>query len=121
MNDARGDVLRITVTDTGETRLLRLTGEFDLAGVELFESRLEAAGTRAPQVLVVDVRELTFIDTSGVRALVTADLRLASQGGRLIVVKRPGPVDRVLKLMGLSDRLELVDEIPRELGLGGGP
>ena len=93
-------------------RLLRLNGELDMAGVDHFE-RLRAAD-RVPETgtFVLDLRELTFIDSSGLRALIMADQRVRSEGGRFIVVRGPDRVNQVMEMTGVAQHLELVDEPP---------
>ena len=91
--------------------LVSLLGEFDLAGVALFEEELDRV--RAPDAtLVVDLRGLTFIDSSGLRALVIADQEARAAGGRCVVVRGSEQVGQVLELTGIGERLELVDDLP---------
>ena len=111
--------LAIAVTEAGEARLLKLTGEFDLAGVALFERRLHAERGAVTRTAILDLRDLAFIDSSGLRALIQADLRLRDEGARLILVKGAGQVEDVLALTGLAERLELADDVPADLT--GGP
>jgi anti-anti-sigma factor len=58
------------------------------------------------------MRDLTFIDSSGLRAVVMADQRVRADGGRLIVVRGPARVNEVLEVTGVARRIELVDEPP---------
>jgi anti-sigma B factor antagonist len=93
-------------------RLLRLAGELDLAGVDQFGRLLTADQTTEAATFVIDMRELTFIDSSGLRALIMADQRVRAEGGRFIVVRGPDRVNEVLEKTGVAQRLELVDEPP---------
>ena len=102
-------LLEIDVSDTGGVRRLRLTGELDMAGIERFERLLTGSG---PATFVLDMRGLTFIDSSGLRALIMADERVRADGGRIIVVRGPDRVNDVLEVTGVAKRLELVDEPP---------
>ena len=104
-------MLEIAVSESGGVRLVRLTGELDLAGVDRFE-RLTAGRTPEANTFVLDLRELTFIDSSGVRALIMADRRVRGTGGRFIVVRGPERVNEVLEMTGVAQRIELVDEPP---------
>jgi anti-anti-sigma factor len=105
-------VLEIAVSDNGRVRLLRLTGELDLGGVDRFERLLTADQTSEAAMFVLDMRELTFIDSSGLRALIMADQRVRNEGGRFIVIRGPDPVNEVLEMTGVARRIELVDEPP---------
>ena len=93
-------------------RTLRLTGEFDMAGVYNFERLLTADGTPETATYVLDLRGLTFIDSSGLRALIMADQRVSAAGGRFIVVKGPERVNEVLEMTGVAKQIELVDQPP---------
>ena len=93
-------------------RVFRLAGEFDLAGVDRFERSLFVNQTPDAATFVLDMRELTFIDSSGLRAVVMADQRVRAAGGRLVVVRGPARVNEVLEVTGVAGHLELVDEPP---------
>ena len=105
-------MLEIAVSENGSVRQLRLTGELDLAGVDRFERLLTADETPEVATFVLDLRELSFIDSSGLRALIMADQRVRAEGGRFIVVRGPDRVNEVLEMTGVAQRIELVDEPP---------
>jgi anti-anti-sigma factor len=106
------EVLEIDVADREGLRVLRLKGELDMAGVEQFERLLSA--DRAPEAgkIVVDLRGLTFIDSSGLRALIMADQRVRDDGGRFVVVRGSDRVNQVLEMTGVAGHIEIVDEPP---------
>jgi anti-sigma B factor antagonist len=106
------ELLEIDVADSGGLRLLRLTGELDMAGVDRFERLLSADGSPEEGTFVVDLQRLTFIDSSGLRALIMADQRVRDEGGRFVVVRGPERVNQVLEVTGVSKQIELVDEPP---------
>ena len=110
--------LSITVANASRARVVRLTGEFDLAGVELFEDRPKDDGGDETKTTVFDLRDLEFMDSSGLRALIMAESRLRAAGDRVVVVvSSGGQVAELLSLTGVSARLEIADEIPARLGL----
>jgi anti-anti-sigma factor len=100
--------LRVHTVRHGDTHVIELAGEFDIAGVPAVERELERA--KDARSVVLDLRRLGFIDTSGVRVVVLAHRR---QPGRLTVVKGPHGVHRVFEICGLVKRLPFVDEPPR--------
>jgi anti-sigma B factor antagonist len=106
------ELLEIAVSESGGVRLLRLTGELDMAGVDRFERSLISDQIPEATTLVIDLRGLTFIDSSGVRALIMADHRVRAEGGRFIVVRGQDPVNEVLEMTGVARRVEFVDEPP---------
>jgi anti-sigma B factor antagonist len=83
-----------------------------MAGVDQFERLLTGDRTAETATVVLDLRGLTFIDSSGLRALIMADQRVRADGGRFIVVRGPDRVNEVLEVTGVARQVELVDEPP---------
>jgi anti-sigma B factor antagonist len=100
-----------TELDHGAPWLI-VSGELDLASAEQLETQLKQLETSEPDVLVLDLRELEFMDSTGLRAVIAADARARERGGRLVVVRAPEEVDRVFRLTRMDQHLELVDEPP---------
>jgi anti-sigma B factor antagonist len=92
--------------------LVRLTGELDMAGVDRFERSLTSDQSPEAGTFVLDLRALTFIDSSGLRAVIMADQRVRSEGGRFVVVRGSDRVNQVMEMTGVAQRIELVDEPP---------
>ena len=92
-----------------DVALIALTGEFDLAGVQKFEGELSKLEAENPGVVVVDLGGLSFMDSSGLRALVMADQRATKAGRRLAIVPGPPAVKRVFEITQLDGRLDLVE------------
>lgn len=99
----------VTTTDRPDGVLVRLVGELDLAGAPKLEDELRHVEQRGPAVIVLDLQELTFMDSSGLRALLTADARAREAGRRLVLVRGDERVQRVLAITRLDERLEIVD------------
>ena len=70
------------------------------------------------QHVVLDLRELTFIDSAGVRLIVNEDRLARSTGGRFSLIKGVGAAQRVLDLCGLSSRLDFGEAAPAPGGSG---
>jgi anti-sigma B factor antagonist len=88
---------------------LSLVGEFDLAAIERFEAGVERLEADAPETIIIDLSALTFMDSSGLRALVMADQRARRAGRRLAIVPGPPLVRRVFEVTQLTDRLDLIE------------
>ena len=69
--------------------------------------RIEAG---SPATLVVDLSKLSFLDSTGLRCIVTADERARQEGRRIVIVRGPDAVQRVFAITRLDDRLEMVDD-----------
>jgi anti-anti-sigma factor len=88
---------------------LALAGEFDLSNASQVEDALKEAETDRPSLLVIDLRELTFMDSTGLRVMVSADARARDDSRRLVVVQGPESVHRVFRITGLDDHLDIVE------------
>jgi anti-anti-sigma factor len=105
--------LEIEEERAGGTAILRLKGELDLATGEQAEAAI--ARTRGAERLVIDLRELSFVDSTGIQALLRANLTARQDGTELLVVRGPRPVARLFGLLELDAQLNVVDEVPQAL------
>jgi anti-sigma B factor antagonist len=71
------------------------------------------------QLIVLDLRELAFMDSSGVHTIVNASARARQLGRRLVVLRGPPDVDRVFKLTGNSSDVENGDVARFDLSIAG--
>lgn len=82
-------------------------GELDLATAGELEARLAELEAAEPDEVLLDLRELEFIDSSGVRLIVAADRAASRRGRRFAVVSGPPAVQRVLDISGVGGRLDV--------------
>ena len=95
------------VEERGDALIVKLTGELDLYNAHLVRDELAAAAARGPVRLIVDLSELTFIDSTGLGVLIEARKRLANPRAFMLVA--PGlETQRALEIAGL-DRLFAVE------------
>jgi anti-sigma B factor antagonist len=102
----------IDVQERESSALVRLSGEIDLAAVEAIETELLPLEDRFPTI-VLDLRGVTFLDSTGLRAIVSADSRARKNGFELKIIRGPEQIQKILYLSGLDKILPLVD--PEEL------
>jgi anti-sigma B factor antagonist len=86
--------------------LLLLRGELDLAAAASLRSQVDSV---AGMGLIIDLREVTFVDSSALRELLHARDALERRGGRLVLSGVPSAVQRLLELTGTA---ELFDTAP---------
>src|SRR5919107_1558184 len=99
------------VDDTVQVHL-RLSGDLDLYNApELDDALVAVEGEKWPTI-VLDLRELEFLDSMALRLIMRTDARAKQDGRRLVLVRGPEFIDRVLELSGLRDHLTLVDKPP---------
>ena len=97
-----------SVRDAGR-HTIGLRGEMDIANAADVERELlRVEATDAPAI-VLDLAELTFLDSTGIRLLLMADGRSRTNGERLVLRPPPQGVLRVLHLAGVADRLRFSD------------
>ena len=89
---------------------LELQGELDLTGAHELEEALLAAEAERPEAVVVDLRGVAFLDSTGLRTILSAQLRATVDGPRLILVPGPDRVQRLFALTGTADLLHFEDE-----------
>jgi anti-sigma B factor antagonist len=104
------DILEVTTQDSGARVTISLKGELDLSSVGKVQEELRRVEAEEPALLVLDLANLTFLDSTGLRAVVTADERARERGRRLVVVRGPDAVQRVFTITRLEERLEMVDD-----------
>lgn len=95
--------------ENGTRKVVALVGELDLANAATAEDALEASLAGGDVPVVVDMRELEFIDSTGI-ALLVSTLNRNESGARVSFIPSSAPaVTRVLKLTGLAERLPLAE------------
>lgn len=99
--------LEITVDDTqAGTSKVALSGRLDTDTASELEERLEAELARAPQRLVMDLGELHYISSAGIRALLRARKMVTARNGHFLILN-PQPqvkqVFRIVKAMPLQE------------------
>jgi len=101
--------LTIDSVREGTVHILVLHGELDLGSIDELGEQLRLVEDGAAEEIVVDLRDLRFIDSSGLRALLLAHQRSARDGGRLRLRRGPEAVQRVFAITGTADDLPFVD------------
>ena len=102
--------LDATVQETEGGTLVALVGELDYVGAAAVEAELERVEQRSPPRLVIDLRGVTFIDSSGLRLLLETDVRARKAGRSLVLVRGSEVVQRVFEISLLDRRLAFVDD-----------
>lgn len=94
-------------TDGGlDAAWVHLAGQLDIATTPQLRQTLLAPQLQA-RMVVLDLRELDFIDCAGVHAIVDASIRARHAGRRLVLLRGPPSVDHTFTLVGISDDLEI--------------
>ena len=91
--------MQITIKDNGVNARVKLTGRLDAAGVTAVWVPFNAL-VEAKRGLIVDIAEMTFVTSNGIRMLVAAGKTLTRRGGRLILLNPNSVVNDVLAVTG---------------------
>ena len=103
-------IMSVRTRRVGEIPLIELAGELDISTAPDVDRELSKIERQKPHTLVVDLRELTFIDSTGLRTILSADARCRQYGGRLVIVPGPPAVHRVFSISLLDQRLQFIDD-----------
>jgi anti-sigma B factor antagonist len=105
---------RVEVRNEDRAVVFAVEGELDLASSPTLEQELERVRDADVDLLIVDLRELRFMDSTGLHALVKANKRAGEAGQRFAVVKGGAQIQRLLSLTGVGELLIVADS-PEEL------
>ena len=104
--------LQIETQLDGERARLTLTGELDIATVPRLEEAVEAVLAGSTRELVIDMRPLAFLDSSGLRQFIVLSDRAQAEGWRLALVRPSGAVLSIFQITRAEENLPFVDEPP---------
>lgn len=105
---------QVEVHNDDQAVVIEVSGELDLASSPALQQRLEQGAAASAPTVVVDLRKLEFMDSTGLSVLVRAHQRATEADRRFGVVKGPPQVQRLLDLTGVAERLTIIDS-PDEL------
>jgi anti-anti-sigma factor len=96
----------------GDTHMLTLAGELDHSTSAEVERELRRIELTCARVIAVDLHELTFIDSAGVRLIVQAERRSCEGSNRLILVRGTDAIQRLFEICDVARTLPFVDRLP---------
>ena len=100
--------LKISCERDGDVYAICPSGELDLSTADLLQRELERLEASDPRWILLDLSGLTFIDSTGVRLLLSAHAR-SRDSDRLTMLRGSAAVQRVLQLTGVADLLPFSD------------
>lgn len=103
--DAGSDrILSIETERDGDTAVVTVAGELDMSSAPRLESTLsELAGDAEVRRVVIDLSGTGFVDSSGLRAILSAHRQLDASGSELTLRAPSAPVTRLLEITALVD------------------
>jgi anti-anti-sigma factor len=113
-HDSAGRVIRkgvfaASVSESAGRCVVALSGDLDASTVDALDEALGYAEASAAEEIVVDLSQLAFMDSSGLRLILAAHARSQADSDRMRLVRGPRRVQRVFELTGMESRLPFVD------------
>ena len=99
------DLLRVTAHDSGEAVVLAVAGEVDLLSAPILGDSIATALAGAPELLVIDLSEVSFLASIGITVLLEARREAGTATRVRVVAPEDGVVNRTLRLTGLHEAL----------------
>jgi anti-anti-sigma factor len=95
----------------GNSALVTIRGDLDVQVAEHVADELSRVESTSPDVLVLDLRRLSFMDSSGMAVVAAAQARAAAAGRRFAVVAPPAGVMRAFEVSGLAELVTIADDV----------
>jgi anti-anti-sigma factor len=114
MSTPTPNALEVNVSIESGSARIALAGELDIATAPDFASRVRELPGRDGSRIVLDLRELEFMDSTGLRALLAVADSASALGMDVAIVRGGETVGRILELTGVDQRIAVVDD-PSEI------
>ena len=100
-------VLGVEEIRVGHRTVLAVTGELDIATAPVLRGAVDRVMESAAVELWIDLNQVTFMDSTGLRVMLDAQRRVKLHSKSLAVICRPGPVRRVFGLSRVDEALTI--------------
>jgi anti-sigma B factor antagonist len=104
--------LTVRDVDADGEHTLVLAGELDIASAPILEATVASLCDNGSRAIVLDLSELTFMDSTGLRAVLAADKLCSGNGQRFSLAGASGAVERLFELTGVTQALHFEPERP---------
>lgn len=102
------DQLHIDVAHDGSRVVLTLAGELDMASADRLQQAIDDEGLRAETSVVLDLQQLQFIDSTGLRVMLRALERCRARGQDFAITPGSPQVQRLLSITGVATHLPTI-------------
>jgi anti-sigma B factor antagonist len=101
-------LLDASTVHSNEMAITTLSGELDIANVKIVHNLLNGAADVGARVIVCDISDLTFMDSTGVSAFLTFEKRMKLIGGTFTILGPTARVERLFEILGATSRLTIL-------------
>ena len=112
--------MEMQVSEVDGVKKVSLFGRLDSSGVDVIETQFSATIVPAGASTIVDLTELTFLASLGVRMFISTTRALSWRGGKLVMYGARPAVLEIIETMGFSDIVPLVEGEAEALALVAG-
>ena len=95
----------------GNSALVRIRGDLDLQVVERVTEALTQIESGEPELLVIDLSRVSFMDSSGMGAIAAAHIRATDAGRRFAIVRPPAGVRQAFDRTRLDEVITITDDL----------
>jgi anti-sigma B factor antagonist len=103
------EILAIGTRRGRDEYVIELAGELDLSGVTSVSEAFAVALESDARSIVLDLRGLEFLDSTGVHAILKAERSASEQNRSFVLIRGPRQVQRIFEISGILDRLAFSD------------
>jgi anti-sigma B factor antagonist len=108
--------LSVETTVARRATVIALHGELDLAGAIVLEQELARLDVDGREAIVIDLRGVEFMDSSGLRVIATNALAAQEHGRRFALVPGAAQIMRVFDITRMRERFDFVDDTDEVTG-----
>jgi anti-anti-sigma factor len=101
----------VIVLKDGDKATVALSGELDMSGTDRLQVAIDQAEEPPTGLLVLDLSQLDFIDSTGLEVVLRAARRAHDDGRRLIVARPSRYVRRLLEMTAIDQSLDVVEDV----------
>jgi anti-anti-sigma factor len=103
--------LTATLSHTGRTALITLKGELDAQTAPVFRDEVDAAARADIDQLVLDLTDLSYLSSAGLRSLVFARQKMADDV-KVVLVRPNDSVEQTIRMVGFHHSVVFSDQVP---------
>jgi anti-sigma B factor antagonist len=107
--------LQVEVRNESDRVVLRLLGELDLASAPLLQAAIEKVELDAAPLLVLDLDDLEFIDSTGLRIILAAHEHAQERGQMLALTRGSQQVQRLMSITRVGEHLRVIESADEQL------
>ncbi|HEY0517627.1 MAG TPA: STAS domain-containing protein [Solirubrobacteraceae bacterium] len=104
------DPLTINLRRESDRAVVEMEGELDMANAPLLQSTIEGAELASAKTIVLDLQQLTFLDSTGLRVILSARELCWRRGQEFAVTPGSQQVQRLLSVTGVGEHLRTIAE-----------